>query len=268
MVAFLFTGEFRPGFLSPMSACAIASCWRKRKKARGNLLRLAFIGGTRCPGKFIFGALSYAPFRFESEIPRFNTGILSQFSQNYAKARIGRYQTKRGAALCVRNASVYNFISVSKEPPPCYDANGLPVRLGTSTNLFFADKKTRDLALLLLAGRMSFSFWLTHGDDFSITPPTIARIPFPAEVMGNPSDVKALTQIFNKWESCLDSTLQFKQNAGKKVGAYNTSRLWHITDESDLIFLKHMTDSPKSFGRDNDSCRFHRQNAPLKEAGR
>ena len=192
----------------------------------------------------LFSVLSYAPFRFESEIPRFNTGMLSQFSQDYAKARVGRYQTKRGAALCVRS-SVYNFISVSKEPPPCYDAKGLPVRLGTSTNLFFADKKTRDLALLLLAGRMSFSFWLTHGDDFSITPPTIARIPFPAEVMGNPSDVKALTQIFNKWESCLESTLQFKKNAGKKVGAYNTSRLWHITDESDLIFLKHMTDSPE-----------------------
>ena len=192
----------------------------------------------------LFSVLSYAPFRFESEIPRFNTGMLSQFLQNYAKARIGRYQTKRGAALCVRS-SVYNFISVSKEPPPCYDAQGLPVRLETSTNLFFADKKTRDLALLLLAGRMSFSFWLTHGDDFSITPPTIARIPFPAEVMGNPSDVKALTRIFNKWESRLDSTLQFKKNAGIDVGTYNTSRLWHITDESDLIFLKYMTDSPE-----------------------
>ena len=213
----------------------------------------------------LFSVLSYAPFRFESEIPRFNTGMLSQFSQNYAKARIGRYETKRGAALCVRR-SVYNFISVSKEPPPCYDAKGLPVRLGTYTNLFFADKKTRDLALLLLAGRMSFSFWLTYGDDFSITQPTIARIPFPAEIMENPSDVKALTRIFNKWESCLESTLQFKKNAGKDVGTYNTSRLWHITDESDLIFLKHMTDSPEKVLDEITTHVVSTIKTPLKEA--
>ena len=39
--------------------------------------------------------------------------------------------------------------------------------------------------------------------------------------------------------------VQFKLNAEKKVGSYNTAKLWHITDKSDLIFLKYMTDQPE-----------------------
>ena len=39
--------------------------------------------------------------------------------------------------------------------------------------------------------------------------------------------------------------VQFKLNAGKKVGSYNTAKLWHITDKNDLIFLKYMTNQPE-----------------------
>ena len=39
-------------------------------------------------------------------------------------------------------------------------------------------------------------------------------------------------------------TIQFKLNAGINVGTYNTSQLWDITDISDMIFFKYITDSP------------------------
>ena len=45
--------------------------------------------------------------------------------------------------------------------------------------------------------------------------------------------------------SKLENVIQFKLNAGKNVGSYNTSKLWYITDKSDRIFLKYMTDNPE-----------------------
>jgi hypothetical protein len=42
----------------------------------------------------------------------------------------------------------------------------------------------------------------------------------------------------------IPETIQFKLNAGINVGTYNTSQLWDITDISDMIFFKYITDSP------------------------
>jgi len=42
------------------------------------------------------------------------------------------------------------------------------------------------------------------------------------------------------------ATVQYKLNAGKKVGTYNTSKLWHLTDKSDIIFLKYWAETPES----------------------
>ncbi len=43
----------------------------------------------------------------------------------------------------------------------------------------------------------------------------------------------------------LEDTIQYKLNAGKNVGTFKTSKLWHITDKSDLIFLKYLCDNPQ-----------------------
>lgn len=57
-------------------------------------------------------------------------------------------------------------------------------------------------------------------------------------------DIKTLQNIAKEFADRLDDTLQFKLNAGKRVGTYNTSKLWGITDKSDSIFLKYMCDNP------------------------
>ena len=58
------------------------------------------------------------------------------------------------------------------------------------------------------------------------------------------SDKKKLLALSAEWSKRADSTIQYKLNAGKYVGTYNTSKLWDITDESDLIFLKYLCDNP------------------------
>jgi len=43
----------------------------------------------------------------------------------------------------------------------------------------------------------------------------------------------------------MPQTVQFKLNAGINVGTFNTSALWDITDESDMIFYKYLSANPE-----------------------
>ena len=42
----------------------------------------------------------------------------------------------------------------------------------------------------------------------------------------------------------MPNTVQFKLNAGIRVGTFNTKSLWHITDKSDMIFYKYLSEQP------------------------
>ena len=46
--------------------------------------------------------------------------------------------------------------------------------------------------------------------------------------------------------------IQYKLNAGKNIGNYNTSKLWHITEQSDRIFLKYLVDDVEQLYNDID----------------
>ena len=53
-------------------------------------------------------------------------------------------------------------------------------------------------------------------------------------------DKNRLNSICEKVKKELPDTTQFKLNAGKYVGTFNTKKLWHLTDQSDRIFYKYM----------------------------
>ena len=55
------------------------------------------------------------------------------------------------------------------------------------------------------------------------------------------ADKAQLNAICEKVKQELPDTTQFKLNAGKYVGTFNTKKLWHLTDESDRIFYKYMS---------------------------
>ena len=88
-----------------------------------------------------------------------------------------------------------------------------------------------------------FSLWLTYGDDFHFMPSIIENFIFPWDKISSQDKMK-LKNLYIKFEKQLPTTLSFKLNSNKNVGTYNVRKLWHITDESDLIFLKYLSSNP------------------------
>ena len=194
--------------------------------------------------KNLLSTINYAHFSFNADVPRFNTEELGNFWRTITHNTLRYHTAQTGAPLYFRKSS-YNFICVAPQLPPCYDSGGNLVASTGGAKLTFADQKERDIITLLLAGRMFFSYWMTYGDDFTVKSADMLDMAFPKTILQNIGDTKSLARILSEWKRMLDSTLQFKLNAGVKVGTYNTSKLWHITDESDLIFLKYMTETPE-----------------------
>ena len=60
----------------------------------------------------------------------------------------------------------------------------------------------------------------------------------------NKEDLVDLERIYKNFKKQSPATIQYKLNKGKEVGNFNSSKLWHITDESDNIFLKCIGISP------------------------
>ena len=87
------------------------------------------------------------------------------------------------------------------------------------------------------------SKWLTYGDDFHLTTKDIINFNFPFYEISF-EDNKTLVSLYEEFCKRLPLTIQYKLNAGIKVGTFNTAMLWDITDKSDLIFLSYLTDNP------------------------
>jgi hypothetical protein len=110
------------------------------------------------------------------------------------------------------------------------------------TELSF-EKKCYEFIVLLFSGKLYLSKWLSYGDDFNVTASEYLDFTFPFDRL-SPEDSKELHNLYQQYVKELPHALQFKLNCGKNVGAYNTSLLWFVTDKSDAIFLKYITDNP------------------------
>jgi len=109
----------------------------------------------------------------------------------------------------------------------------------------FVSEEVKKLALLLLNGKLFFTYWLTYGDEFHVTRDDLLSMRVPYDQLRT-ADKKTLLKLADQFEKELKYTVQYKLNAGKKVGTYNTSKLWHLTDKSDIIFLKYWAETPES----------------------
>lgn len=67
---------------------------------------------------------------------------------------------------------------------------------------------------------------------------------FPFKLLSREDKLKLLN-LAKKFVDRLEETIQYKLNAGKRVGTYNTSKLWSITDSADRIFLKYIATEPQ-----------------------
>ena len=143
----------------------------------------------------------------------------------------------RGAAhsLAYKRVAQY-MLGVSEEPPP--------TRGSTTTQrygyLTFSDAQHRDLALLMLAGRWGYLWWMTFSDEFHVTSGLLSA--FPGDITRLLADasaaVRRLQALALELKEEMPKHLAWKWNAGVQVGRYNMLGCRHITDEADLLLAQ------------------------------
>ena len=194
----------------------------------------------------LFPLLSYTSFEKNSVIPMFNDEVESAFWQTNTFPFLSLYNQKHSRNVIHFKKVAYNWISVGFTPPPAYDTSGNSIEQSEVGRLCFVDDKLLQLVLLLFSGRMFFAYWLVYGDEFHVTTKLFLNFRLPLKSIEN-RDLKILYGLAQELESRLSSVVQFKMNSGRKVGSYNTQKLWSITDKSDMIFLRYMTEMPELF---------------------
>ena len=194
---------------------------------------------------FLFGGLAYSEFSSDDEIPKLDDSIEAPFYPTVGNPPTIRAWLRKNQAkhhLYVRQ-SAYNWISVSPEMPPSFRESA-PIPQSSVMRIFFENCAERDAALLFLSGRLFFCRWLIFGDDFFVHLANIADFVAPSFARFNAENKLTISRLAAEMKAALPSVIQYKLNAGIKAGTYNTSKLWHITDQSDMILLRQMTSNP------------------------
>ncbi len=192
---------------------------------------------------YLIEKLKYVPFSSIDVFPMFNDQMLSLFFSNMQGMSIQMFSTRTSSNILYYKQSAYNWIAVSLKSAPCYSGNGKIVPQSKVKPLPIIDKDVRSFLLLLFNGKLCFSHWLSFGDEFDVTKDDLLSLRFPIDDISE-QDKNILLSLSKEFVDRLDETIQYKLNAGKRVGTYNTSKLWEITDKSDSIFLKYMCDNP------------------------
>jgi hypothetical protein len=194
----------------------------------------------------LFDLLQYAPFtpeRWRNRVPKFSANDLALAFEK-ALAQTG---STLGASLCSTQTpyalhfkkTAYNWLNFCRDLPPCYGADGSSVPQTKFGSVYFEDDRTRDLAFLLLNGKLAFAFWCAVGDDFDVTRWMFADFPIDLRSLGG-RERERLLGLAGEMEELMARNLSFKLNAGRRVGNYNLAKCRPVTDKSDHVFAEHL----------------------------
>jgi hypothetical protein len=188
--------------------------------------------------------LKYSVFSAGGDaLPMLNDETVGNYF-TFAKGRpLSSFETRASAHTLHFKQSAYNWVAISPEPAPCFDGRNRKIPQTKVGNFSLDTEETKKFALLFLNGKVFFARWLTFGDEFDVTKNDITDAVVPFENI-TVADKKRLLKLADEFEAALESTIQYKLNAGKNVGTCNTSKLWRLTDQSDRIFLKYQCDNP------------------------
>lgn len=185
----------------------------------------------------LFQNLQYCAFDKCDVFPMFNDSVVRDFLLCEKGKPFSMFTSGKEIFY---QATGYNYLCVTEKPAPCYD--GLRSIASASKALEVSKQYWKEF-VLLFCGKITLLRWLTYGDDFHITlkPFLDSRISFDSMTT---VDKNRINSLYAEFERRLPDTLQFKLNCGKRIGSYNISKLWDITDQSDAIFLKYLCDNP------------------------
>ena len=111
--------------------------------------------------------------------------------------------------------------------------NGKPISQSKYGVIYFLNSIDRDLAFLILNGKIEFVFWIAIGDDFDVTKWMFSELPIDLSRLTE-IDFCDLLPIIPLLKNAMEEAIQYKLNAGKSVGNYNLAKCRYITDQLDL----------------------------------
>ena len=154
--------------------------------------------------------------------------------------------------LGYKTTALYTLPIYTVEPPTVHCQTRKPVSTSSKTTgwLMFETETARELALLMLAGRWGYLWWLTFSDEFHVTQGTLTAFPGDVERLcglldgedhSSPSDVedvRDLLEMSRTLQEEMPRHLAWMVKAGVDVGRYDMSKVRHITDEADLLLAR------------------------------
>ena len=186
---------------------------------------------------FLFNTLKYSDFLWNDVVPMLHLTEMQSLYEAKKGVNFELLKDRNGYSMYFKKIA-YNSLSVSSIAPPAYDTKQRPIPQSELGEVKI-EKQYFPYIWLLCIGKFYVSKWLTYGDDFHLTSKDIMDFTFPFDSLSE-EDKAVLNGICEKVKEELPQTTQFKLNAGKYVGTFNTKKLWHLTDQSDRIFYKYM----------------------------
>lgn len=192
----------------------------------------------------LLAKVHYCEFDQKDVIPMSEYPELLKAMCNQVGQKIGFLFSKYNKYPIFYKKLAYNFLSISNCEPPCHYPDQRPAQQTGADCVLVESEDTRDILSLLFCGRFYFAKWSVWGDDFHYTLSELKNFTFPLEHITS-ADQDKLHKISKEFKTIIPRCVQYKLNAGKYVGTYNTSKLWSLTDQSDAIFLKYICTDPK-----------------------
>lgn len=191
----------------------------------------------------LFQTLEYAPFQpalWKHRIPKLNTAALA----NAFERALGPgthtldFITSPHATKHVLHfkKSAYNWLNFCRAMPPCYEGNRR-VEHTKFGEIYFSDVATCELSLLLSNGKLMLIYWFAIADDFDVTRWNVADFPTDFSALSEKQRTTLLARV-PELERAMEAAVQFKLNAGRRVGNYNLAKCRSVTDQSDLILAE------------------------------
>ncbi len=192
----------------------------------------------------LFATLSYASFTpgfWKHRIPKLNTqALIAAFEQLLAPGHhtVEHHLSRRATPHRLHfKKTAYNWLSFTHEEAPCFDVRGKRVPQTKYGDISFASAEERDLAFHLLNGKLQFGFWVAIGDDFDVTKWMFADLPLhPAKLSA--AQRQRLQELTPALKTAVEDAVQYKLNAGKRVGNYNLAKCRPVTDQADRIYAQ------------------------------
>jgi hypothetical protein len=191
----------------------------------------------------LFATLEYSAFipeLWKGRVPKLNTNALASAFEQCLRATKSTFEaaTYPHATTHILHfkKTAYNWLDFCRKLPPCYE-DGRLVEHTKFGQMYFSDVDTCKLAMLLGNGKLAFVFWCALGDDFDVTRWNIGEFPIDFCQLRTTTREELLKTV-PVLEQAMDEAIQFKLNAGRRVGNYNLAKCRHITDLSDRIFAQ------------------------------